>query len=74
MSERTNDAVIVPRLSFHKAYRTIRLKTLLAAYLKNKIITFNFRNSQQRNFQLSSLSDLNTPVTSLVFFAYENFY
>ena len=37
----------------------MRMKILLATYLKNKIFTSNFRNSQQKIFQLLSPSDMN---------------
>ena len=47
---------------FLKAYHTISLKRLLVVYLTNNIFTSNFRNSQQKNFPLPSLSDLNTRV------------
>ena len=65
-SERSNPITvyIIPKLSLSETIPHFSLKTLAACLTKNTFTT-NCRNSQQRNFQLISLSDLKIRVNYL---------
>ena len=72
----TLQLILFPAFHVYKAHHITSLKTLLVAYLTNKtrINSSNFRNTQQKNFPVPSLSLIRTfQFTTLAHF-YENFY
>ena len=72
----TLQLILFPAFHVYKVHHITSLKTLLVAYLTNKtrINSSNFRNTQQKNFPVPSLSLIRTfQFTTLTHF-YENFY